>query len=379
MTSQLFHANAAGERTVAITTTPAAYGGLEQVTAELVRGLRTRGRRVLLVVVLEPHVKEPDWVAELRSESVDIAVLRMAGRDYLGELRAVRQLLTSRNIAVVHTHGYRADLIHGRAARGAGVPTVSTVHGFTGRGPRGRLYEWLQRRALRAFDRVVAVSRPIAQNLEASGVPAKNIRFISNGLPRPREHYLARAEARLALSLPSEGQVVGWVGRVSAEKGPDIMIRAASGLPAGTHCCLVGDGPDLASTRALALSLGLDARIRFAGARAGASAYFRAFDVLALSSRTEGTPMVILEAARASIPVVATSVGGVPDVLGTDGGWLVPSEDPEALGLAIASALRDPDLSRIRATALLKRLEDQAGVNDWIGQYSRVYDDLIAD
>lgn len=364
--------------TIAITTTPAAYGGLERVTVELVRGLQHRGRALHLIVVLEPSVPEPEWVAGLRSDGIPTSILRIAGRDYLGEYAAIYRLIVRLNIAILHTHGYRADLIHARAARRAGIPVVSTVHGFTGRGQKGRFYEWLQCRALRGFDAVVAVSRPIAERLVHAGVAPSAMRTIANGLPAKSGLSRGRAEARAALRLPPSGPVVGWVGRVSSEKGPDIMVRATVHLPPKVSLCVIGDGPELEPTRALARTLGLAERVHFCGALPSAASYLSAFDLLALSSRTEGTPMVILEAARASIPVVATAVGGVPDVLGQDGGWLVPSEDPEALAHAIASALNHPDLSQTRASALLRRLEHQAGESDWIGQYARVYDELIA-
>jgi len=373
MTALLDSSRAADSGNVAIMTTPAAYGGLEKVTVELVRGLHRVGRRTLLVAVLDFGTLEPAWISELRDNGADIVVLRIGGRDYLGEYRAIRRILAESNIGVVHTHGYRADLIHARAARSLGIATVSTVHGFTGKGTKGRLYEWLQCRALRWFDAVVPVSRPLVERLIDSGVPSTKLHLIPNGMPSVRDDFVSRAAARKALGLPPTGTIVGWVGRVSGEKGPDIVIKSMEHLPSTIALCLVGDGPELANTQTLAASLNLASRVHFAGAVPNASQLFLAFDLLALSSRTEGTPMVLMEAAAARVPIIATAVGGVPDLIGLNGGWLVPSEDPNALGKAMRHALDNPIEASARTSQLLSQLQLRASADEWIDRYDQLY------
>lgn len=361
---------------VAISTVPAAYGGLEKVVTELVHGLQARGRPLLLLVVLEPTTAEPAWVRELRDTGATVLVLRHGGRSYGSEFRSIGRVLREHRVSVLHTHGYRADLIHALAARGAGIPVVSTVHGFTGRGMRGRFYEWLQCRALRSVKAVVAVSRPLADELTARGVPSARLHLLPNAVAPVAP--MDSAPARRALDLPPRGPIVGWVGRMSAEKGPDVMVQAMASLRPDVTLCMVGDGPVLAATRALAASLGLQERIRFAGAVPAAGALLRAFDVLALSSRTEGTPMVVLEAAAAGVPVVATAVGGVPDLLGSDAASLVSAGDPGALGAAIAQVLSDPASAAERASQLADRLAASHDPVRWAAAYDALYGAVTA-
>src|SRR5690606_37435435 len=132
------------------------------------------------------------------------------------------------------------------------------------------------------------------------------------------------------------GTVVGWMGRLSKEKDPVSFVRAFAAMrQAGERACIVGDGPERAATEAAAATLGVSDGIQFTGALPDAGKLLAAFDALVLSSRTEGTPMVILEAAQAGTPVVSTPVGGVPALLRDDGGWLAEFTDAAALATAI--------------------------------------------
>src|SRR5262249_54808682 len=145
-----------------------------------------------------------------------------------------------------------------------------------------------------------------------------------------------RAAARSALGLDPNQFVIGWVGRMTPEKGLDVMVDAMKALvDSPVMLCAVGDGAERAPCEARAASLGVSDHIRWAGLVREAGRYFQAFDVLALSSRTEGVPMVVLEAMAAEIPLVVTAVGGIPDVVSPREAMLVPSEKPDELAGAI--------------------------------------------
>ncbi len=363
--------------TIAHITAPGAFGGLERVVSGLTAALAARDADVILIAVLEPGIPTPAWIAPLAAAGVRVEVLHVGARDYLGERRHVRSLLERHGVQVVHTHGYRPDLVHGGHARRSGMGTVSTVHGFTRTGGlKGRLNEWLQLRALRRFDAVVAVSRPLIETLRSVGVSTERIVLIPNaisGASRPLE----RADARAALSLPTGGRAVGWVGRMSHEKAPIAMLDAFARIRAAdVTLCFIGDGPERDACRQRAESLGLAARVRFAGALPDAARFLPAFDVLGLSSLTEGTPMVLLEAGLAGIPIVATRVGGVPDLLG-DGGHLVPADDPAALAAAVDAVLADPQAAAVRATSLRARLQTESSADAWVARHLELYQRLI--
>lgn len=320
---------------------PAPFGGAESVVQALATGHGRRGHDVSVVVVV--HGEHAGRFSEdLRSGGIPVFTIRVPPRGYGRERRRLASMLRAFEPDVVHTHGYRVDVLDAPVVRAAGIPVVSTVHGFTGGDLKNRMYQWLQRRALAFFDGVVAVSRPLEAELRASGIPRDRLFMIPNGPPTLADP-LGRAAARRMLAVPEEGFRVGWVGRLSREKGPDVFLESLA-LPAarasGVRASVIGDGPMRARLEARARELGIESAVRWHGAIPGAARLLRAFDALVLSSRTEGTPSVLLEAMGAGVPVVATSVGGIPDAVVGAPARLVPPEDPRALAEALAAAGR---------------------------------------
>ncbi len=355
---------------------PAAFGGLERVLSGLLPSLASRGHEVLLIAVLSPNVAPPDFLAALGRSGVRLEVHHLGDRAYLGERRLVRRLLREARSEVVHTHGYRPDFLHHGVAHGLRLPAVSTAHGFASGKPGLSVQERLQAFAWRRFDRVVAVSAPLEAHLLSLGVPRARLTRIRNGFvasPDP----LGRAEARAALGLPVDAPVAGWVGRMSTEKDPLLAVEAlANAAPPTAHLCFVGDGPLRAPLLERAAALGVADRVHADGAKPDAARFLAAFDTLLLSSRTEGTPMTILEAAMAGVPIVATAVGGVPDVVGADGA-LVPAGDARALGAALGGVLADLPAANARAGQLRTRLEREKSADDWVGAYESLYRSLL--
>jgi glycosyltransferase involved in cell wall biosynthesis len=339
----------------------------------------SRGHRVILAMVLEPGVAPPAWSAALTDSGVTVEPLYLHARAYGEERRRVLSLARRHGADVVHTHGFRSDVVDGPPLQRAGYPVVSTAHGFVRVNWRGRLYARLQVRALRDFDAVVAVSRPLVDELSSAGVPATRLVQITNGFVPSLAPRLSRAAARGRLDLPMNGPVIGWVGRLSEEKAPEVAINALGLLHhREAVLCVIGDGPQAASCRALADRAGVGDRVRFAGAIPNAETLFNAFDVFVLSSRTEGTPMVLLEAADARVPIVATAVGGVPDVLGNSGGLLVPPDDPALLAGSIDASLDAPADALARTERMALKVSAPGAAGDWVEQYARLYERLRA-
>ena len=351
---------------------PAPYGGLERVVAALTAGVAARGHDVHVAAVLDGEGEGHPFLRELRVAS---DVIRAPHRAYGAEMAAVDALRRHLRPDVVHTHGYRADVLHGRPAAATGIPSTTTVHGFTGGGVRNQVYEAMQRLALRRFDAVVAVSEPLARQLRVT-VPGDRVRTIPNAWS-PAEPPLPRAEARARLGIGDGERVAGWVGRLSHEKGADVLLDALPALP-GLHASFLGDGADEVALRARVARLGVADRVRWHGAVPGAAALYAAFDVFVLSSRTEGTPIALFEAIAAGVPVVAARVGGVPDVVGPVEAWLVPPDDPARLAAALADVHASPDQARGRADAARRRLEAAYGCGPWLDAYESLYGSLVS-
>ncbi|TFG47412.1 MAG: hypothetical protein E4H38_08185, partial [Gemmatimonadales bacterium] len=217
---------------------PGPAGGLESVIAALTPGLRARGHSVGLAALIGPG-EAPPFLDQIATAGVEVHPMRASGRAYLRQRRLAMELARSWQADIVHTHGYHADVVVGTAAVRAGFATVSTVHGFTGGDWKNRIYEILQLRAFRRLSAVVAVSGPLQARLAASGLPGTRLHLIRNAWV-PGASVMGRAEARKSLGLPRAEPVVGWVGRLSAEKGPDVFL-AAIGL-GSWRASVVGDG-----------------------------------------------------------------------------------------------------------------------------------------
>lgn len=350
---------------------PAAEGGLEAVVLELTDGLRARGHRVVLAAVQDVGTTSP-LLSRVTDAGVEVLRLEVPSRAYLSELRLIEGTLAAVRPALLHTHGYRADLLGGLAARRAGVPWVATAHGFTGGDRKNRLYEWLQRRAFRRAEAVVAVSASVRDRLARAGVSPDRIHLMPNAWsPKPAR---TRAEARRQMGLPDGDPIIGWVGRLTVEKGADLFLEALAALP-DRHwlAAVVGDGKERPALEARARELGIGDRVRWLGLIPRAASLYAAFDVWVLSSRTEGTPIALFEALSARVPVVATAVGGVPDVISSAEATLVRSGDPVAIAAGIREVLANPDAAGVRSEAGLLRLTEAFAPGAWLDAHLRLY------
>jgi len=356
---------------------PAAFGGLERVVHALATGQLHRGHDVHVVMLLEPDTSEPSIAAQLRESGVPIISVVLPGRAYGTQLRILRKHLVQLAPDVVHTHGYLPDVLSTLLIPRLAARRVSTVHGFVGNTRRGRLYEWMQCRTYRWVD-AVAVSHKLAKDLVHRGVPEARVHVIANAAVGIN-NALSPEAARERLSIPAGVFSIGWIGRVSREKGLDVLIDA---LPAisdlRAHVTVIGDGTERAGLSEKAGRVTDATHVSWAGVIADAARLLRAFDVLVISSRTEGIPMTLLEAMAARVPIVATAVGGIPEVVTQAEAVLVPSERPGDLANAIRFVHDDRAAASERGERAAVRLATAFSTENWLGQYDQLYAALVA-
>ena len=313
-------------------------GGAERHVVDLARALRSRGVDVRVACSAD-GVRRPD----LDAAGVPVTVLggRLVKRRVdLRYALALHGLLRASPVDVVHAHVWASEVAAGLAVaalgmRGQGVPLVLTEH--TEAPWRGRTARAWSRWAYRRADALVAVSAAIARLLvDAYGAPAERVRVVTPAvLPPPA--------ARVRRSRP--GTVVGYVGRLVPEKGVDVLLEAFALLrrvEPGARLVVVGDGPERDRLAAAASRLEVAEAVDLLGYRADARDLLAGLDVLAVPSRSDGTPLVVAEAMAAGVPVVASDVGGLPDRVrpGVDG-LLVPPGRPEPLARALLAVLGD--------------------------------------
>ncbi|MGH2919525.1 MAG: glycosyltransferase family 4 protein, partial [Solirubrobacteraceae bacterium] len=286
--------------------------------------------------------------------------------------RALRRLigaLRALDPAVVHVNATdQGDGLAGiLAARALRRRFVVTVH--VALADRAAHHELLSGRTLRCADAVIAVSDGVAAHLATLGVDASVVR---NGVPVPSPDPAARE----ALDVASDALLVGGVGRLSEQKGWDILCRAAPIVRArhpGAVVAIVGDGPGRAQLEPLAREHG----VRLLGPRDDAASLLSAFDVLAAPSRYEGLALVAMEALHAGVPVVASDIDGLREIAG-DAGILVAPEDPQALGHAIAELAADPAARADLAARGRARAEERFTVRRMAEETAAIYAMLAA-
>jgi glycosyltransferase involved in cell wall biosynthesis len=357
---------------------PAAVGGLEAVVQALALAQKKKGYDVRVIALLETGVLEPAFLVRLRSGGVAVQAITAPARAFRHQRSALRVMLADICPDVLHSHGYLPDVLS--ASLGTRFPgaRVTTVHGFTGGGWRNRFYELLQRLSHSRLDAVVTVSRKLASQLGSFRPRARSIEYLQNSWA-PTENLLTRETAQAAVSLSATAFNIGWVGRLSSEKGLDVLIEALPALAdLRFHLTVFGDGPERGVLERRAVALGLTDRISWRGVVSDAPRLMPAFDVFVLSSRTEGTPISLLEAIHAGVPIVATVVGGVPDVVSAKEAVLVESETPPALADALRRVHDDRAAAATRAASATKRLETDFAIAPWVDAYEKIYERAIS-
>jgi glycosyltransferase involved in cell wall biosynthesis len=348
-------------------------GGAERLVVEL--STRLDHERPMCVCCLD----EPGaWAADVQAAGIPVAVLgRQPGFHPTLGLRLAAEA-RRQGAGVLHCHQY-TPFVYGSLAglRNPGLRLVFTEHGrLAGAVPSAK--RWVVNRLLsRRSERIVAVSEELRRFMVQEGFPAARIDVIHNGIePGPEVPPGGRAQARRLLGLPEDGPVIGTVARLDAVKRLDILVDALAvireELPAA-HLVIVGDGPERQRLDGLIAERGLRGGVTLTGARHDARVLLPAFDVFANTSDSEGVSLTILEAMAAARPVIATRVGGTPEVLTPATGVLVPPQDSRAVAGAAAALLRDPAARQAMGAAARRRVVEYFSFARMAQRYLEAY------
>jgi len=323
------------------------------------------------------------FLAAVRAAGFDAAELSNDTPHYRSAARELTAFLRGNHADVLVTHGYKSNVLGRPAARSAGRPIISVSRGWTGENWKVRCYDALDRFHLRFMDRVVCVSEGQATRVRSAGVPADRIRVIRNATRLRREPPDAAGRERLRQLAGGPGPIVLAAGRLSPEKGFSILVDAARVVRQAypeVRFVLCGDGPEQPSLSQQIARAGLAGAFRMPGFRDDLDALIPWADVVTLPSFTEGLPNVALEAAAAGVPVVATAVGGTPEVVvNGQTGFLVPPGNAERLAARLIDLLRHPEWRQAFGAAGQKRINDQFSFAGQARAYQALFDELCRD
>ncbi len=327
------------------------FYGAERTLLELATYLRDQGWDSRIVAL------EGDGAAELVRRATEHGIraeaFAPAGRlGLLPMLRRLRAMLSREARAVVHSHGYKPDILLAALGVPRRLPCVSTCHSWYSETAKLKALEFLDKRAVRRFDQVIAVSEEIYRDLLASGAPASRLSRIDNGISIPQLDAHTRDAIRSEWKLAPGEKLVVQIGRLAKSKRNAMLLKAVSELPRNitARVLLIGEGEERADLVEYARSVGMDGRVIFAGYRRDAAAIMSAADILAITSNKEGLPIVVLEAMAVGCPIVATAVGAIPHVLSQESAWICPVDDYAAFVRALREALDGASPAKDRAT-----------------------------
>jgi glycosyltransferase involved in cell wall biosynthesis len=350
--------------------------GAERTLLELAGYLQTQGWSNH-VVALEGKGATP-LVERARASGLEAEAFVPAGRlPFRAMLERTRRLLARYPRAVVHSHGYKPDILLWLLGVPRRLVCLSTCHSWYRETLQLRILEAIDKRVLRRFDHVVAVSGEIYADLATHRIAPRKRSLISNGISVPYATEDARETVRRSLGLSQTAPLVVQIGRLARSKRNDLLIGAAAHLASNNapYVLFVGEGDMAPALHAQVSAAGLGERVRFLGYRDDIAQILRAADVLAMTSDQEGLPIVLLEAMALGCPIVATAVGEIPRVLRTGkNAWLVPPDNLPALTEALREALGAPHLARERAAQAQMEFHRRFSRESMGSQYLKIYD-----
>ena len=357
------------------------HGGPERQMLGLARGIRDHANSTFLSFSENGRCRS--FLSAVKQQGFEAVALKHDTPKLRASAREIADQLRRIGATVLLCHGYKANVLGRIAARRAGIPVVAVSRGWTGESFRVRMYERLDRFHLRFMDHVVAVSGAQGQKVRYTGVKPDRITVIPNAIDPDRfvdvdPRYRVRIER---FFRTPKTRIIGAAGRLSPEKGFEVFISAAARvLDVHPDCgfVLFGHGPCKESLQQQIGMLGLGGSVVLGGFRNDLDRFIPQLDLFVQSSYTEGLPNVILEACAASVPVVATDVGGTPEII-EDGvsGLLVPAGDSERLAERMLEALESEEDLRELGFQGRQRVLESFSFPAQVSGYLELFDRLL--
>lgn len=323
---------------------PTGLYGAERWILALVRHLPAHIQSIVAALKDEPGPTPPVCLRAAEF-GFDTHVFESHGRFNPASVRLLRDYLRSERIDVLHTHGYKTDLLGLLAARGTACKVLSTPHGWNpNENWKVRAYEALDRLVLSQLDAVAPLSQQLYDDLVRVPGMRKKLHLIGNGVDLAEITAAIERESTLLQWKVGGAWIIGYIGRLAGPKRLDSLMQAfaAVDIP-NKRLCLVGEGPARAALEQMASDLGVSERVHFFGYREDRIAFLNCFDVFVLPSESEGTPRCLMEAMTARVPVIATDIRGCRLLIkDASMGWLFDVGDHETLAQHLLAVHKDP-------------------------------------
>ncbi|MCA9306232.1 MAG: glycosyltransferase family 4 protein [Phycisphaerales bacterium] len=362
-----------------------AYGGIETILINWFGSVDPARVDLHLVVFANPSASEDAFVREAAKRGIKVRKIPWSRRKPIFKsARALAPILRELNADIVHAHNVYAEVVAYIAARKTGAKVMNTLYVWADFGWKRNIQQWISARLIRRFDLVTSQCPQTMNETIRRGVPASRQKVLISGI-RPlgdRMDPQTRRARRAEMGMHDDDFVLVNVARLYPEKAQDLLLRAFKRIHEQrpqTQLRIYGIGPLNAELRALCTSLGLDDCVRFMGFAEDLPSILQCCDMMIHPSHAEGVPLSICEGMRAGLPILATRVGGVPDMITDDrSGCLIPPNDESNLA-ETAVALIDDETTRKRLGEGARRfIEEEYSLEVAADGLMRTYEELAA-
>lgn len=359
---------------------PTGLYGAERWILALVKHLKTNVIESIVGVIKDAPGGESPLCAHAARMGLSTHVFRSHGKLSLSAIGQLRQFIHEQRIDILHTHGYKTDVLGILASRGTHCKLVSTPHGWSIKaGLKLQAYEWLDRSVLPMFDAVVPLSRATYDELTRIPGIARKLHMIQNGVDLSEIDAIAQPAVEVE-QLKRDGYlVVGYIGQLIPRKGIDTLLKAFSrvALPK-KRLCIVGEGSSRRDLEHFAGHLGISEEVIFFGFRSDRIALLNRFDAFVLPSYREGIPRCLMEAMALGVPVLATDIPGCRDLVEDNvTGLLFPVDDDESLADRLSVMLADSQLRDSVARGARALIRSRYTAEAMASRYAELYAGLV--
>jgi glycosyltransferase involved in cell wall biosynthesis len=357
-------------------------GGAEHVIFNICQNLPTELFNTEICFLRPINEKEFPLLQLSKDKNIKAFDIPIRGKIDIKAILLLRTILKNKNIHIIHTHDYKADLYGYFASRKLNISIVSTMHGWIFNNKIDKLYYNIDKLFLKHFKLITCVSNPLIEMMISDGIPSSKLVYIPNSVDNIYLNKHSKSKHlhnifNLSESIP----IIGCIGRLRKEKGQICLLKAFNSIKEkcnNCHIVFVGDGPDKDYLEQYAVSNNIQNRIHFVNYQTNIINIYSEIDLLVLPSFTEGLPLVVLEAMAMGIPVIATNVGGVKDLVHENlTGQLIDSGNIHQMASAILRYFDNQEYFQTLAYEAKELINRYYSNNSIIHKYQSLYKNCI--
>ena len=360
---------------------PTGLYGAERWILALVGNAAQKCVEFTVAVIKDAPGPEPPLCAAAANMGIPTHVFEANGKTSWRAVRQLRRFVEEKNIHVIHTHGYKPDILAAIVALQTPCRIVATPHGWSAKaGLKLKLYEALDRLVFARFDAVAPLSQELYDGLTKLPWLRTRTALIPNGVDLSELDNVAESQSsEEILALKRSGdRIIGYVGQLIPRKGLRTLIRAVAEIDSPVKLIIVGDGPERKGLERFARQCGIEERVEFAGFRSDRLSYMRGFDIFVLPSELEGVPRCLMECMALGVPVIASNIPGSRTLVqpGTTG-TLFEAGDFSQLKDAITTLLHDTEKREDMAARGRQYVREHFSATAMFAQYLDLYRRLV--